>query len=80
MSERFLVTGALGCIGAWTCAALVEEGVDVVGFDLGDDDRRLRLAGAAGVPLVRGDITDRAAIDRVLDERRSRTSCTSRRC
>ena len=70
MSERFLVTGALGCVGAWTCAALAEEGVDVVGFDLGDDDRRLRLAGAAGVPVVRGDITDRAALDSILDERR----------
>jgi UDP-glucuronate 4-epimerase len=68
--ERFLVTGALGCIGAWTCAALAAEGVDVVGFDLGSDDRRLQLAGVEGVPLVQGDITDRAAIDRVLDERR----------
>jgi nucleoside-diphosphate-sugar epimerase len=70
MSERFLVTGALGCIGAWTCAALAAEGVEVVGFDLGSDDRRLRLAGAQDVPLVQGDITDRAAIDRILDERR----------
>jgi nucleoside-diphosphate-sugar epimerase len=68
--ERFLVTGALGCIGAWTCAVLAEEGVDVVGFDLGTDERRLRLAGADGVELVRGDITDRAALERVLDERR----------
>jgi UDP-glucuronate 4-epimerase len=68
--ERFLVTGALGCIGAWTCAALAEEGVDVVGYDLGDDDRRLRLAGAAGIPLERGDITDVHALERVLDERR----------
>ena len=42
--ERFLVTGALGCIGAWTCALLAGEGVDVVGFDFGTDDRRLRLA------------------------------------
>src|SRR2546422_8468025 len=25
-AERFLVTGALGCIGAWTCALLAEEG------------------------------------------------------
>jgi len=68
-TERFLVTGALGCIGAWTCAVLAEEGAEVTGFDLGDDDRRLRLAGAAEVPVVRGDITDRAGLDRVLDER-----------
>jgi nucleoside-diphosphate-sugar epimerase len=68
--ERFLVTGALGCIGAWTCAVLAEEGVPVVGYDLGDDDRRLRLAGAQGVTLERGDIADGEALARVLDEHR----------
>ena len=41
--ERFLVTGALGCIGAWTVRALVREGAQVTTFDLGSDDRRLRL-------------------------------------
>jgi nucleoside-diphosphate-sugar epimerase len=66
--ERFLVTGALGCIGAWTCAVLAGEGVPVVGFDLGDDRRRLRLAGAGEVPLVRGDVTDRATLERAVDE------------
>ena len=70
MSERWLVTGALGCIGAWTCAVLAEEGADVVGFDLGTNDARLRLAGAAGVPVVRGSITERGALERVLDEHR----------
>ena len=40
--ERFLVTGALGCIGAWTVRALVREGVPVTTFDLGGDPRRLR--------------------------------------
>lgn len=68
--DRFLVTGALGCIGAWTCAVLAEQGTPVVGFDLGGDERRLRLAGAEGVPIVRGDITDRNALDRALDEHR----------
>jgi len=68
VAERFLVTGALGCIGAWTCAVLAEEGVEVVGFDLGTDDRRLRLATDAEIPLVRGDIVDRDALARVLDE------------
>jgi UDP-glucuronate 4-epimerase len=66
--ERFLVTGALGCLGAWTCVVLAESGASVVGFDLGTDERRLRLVGAEGVPVVRGDITDRPALDRVLDE------------
>jgi UDP-glucuronate 4-epimerase len=66
--ERFLVTGALGCIGAWTCAVLAQSGASVVGFDLGTDDRRLRLAGAGAVAVTRADITDRAALDRALDE------------
>jgi nucleoside-diphosphate-sugar epimerase len=68
--ERFLVTGALGCIGAWTCGALVEDGVEVVGYDLGTDDRRIRLATDLPVEVVRGDITDREALASVLDERR----------
>lgn len=70
MSERFLVTGALGCIGAWTCALLAEDGVDVVGFDYGTDDRRLRLVTDAEIPLVQGDIVDRGRIGDLLDEHR----------
>jgi len=66
--ERFLVTGALGCIGAWTCAELAAQGTEVTGFDLGADDRRLRLATDAEIPLVRGDITDGASLGRTLDE------------
>ena len=41
---RTLVTGALGCLGAWTLKALVDLGEEPVGFDLGSDDARLRLA------------------------------------
>jgi UDP-glucuronate 4-epimerase len=67
--ESWLVTGALGCIGAWTCAALAADGVDVVGFDLGESRGRLELAGAANVDVVRGDITDGEHLARVLDER-----------
>jgi UDP-glucuronate 4-epimerase len=66
--ERFLVTGALGCIGAWTCAELAAEGVEVVGFDLGTDDRRIRLATDAEIPFVQGNITDREALATTLDE------------
>lgn len=70
--ERFLVTGALGCIGAWTCVTLVREGVHVVAFDLGDDRRRLELIAEPGelerVSFVRGDITEPAALERALAE------------
>jgi len=71
VSGRALVTGVLGCLGAWTARALLEEGVDVVGFDLGDTRHRLELVlgdDAARVDVVRGDITDKAALERVLDE------------
>lgn len=60
--ERWLITGALGCIGAWTCRQLVREGHAVIAYDLGDDMRRLRLVMAPdevdAVQLVHGDVTD----------------------
>jgi UDP-glucuronate 4-epimerase len=71
-SERFLVTGALGCIGAWTVRQLVREGVPVVGFDVGRDPRRLSLIldedELARVTLVAGDITNLDALERTLAE------------
>jgi nucleoside-diphosphate-sugar epimerase len=42
MSDRFLVTGALGCMGAWILRTLVREGVPAVDFDR-DGPRRLEL-------------------------------------
>jgi nucleoside-diphosphate-sugar epimerase len=71
-SERFLVTGALGCIGAWTVRALVRGGAAVVAFDLGTDPRRLRMIMTseelAAVTILTGDITDLAAVEAALDE------------
>jgi UDP-glucuronate 4-epimerase len=72
VTERWLVTGALGCIGAWTAVLLAREGVGVVALDLGDDDRRLRLIASADelapIAHVRGDITDLRAVERTLAE------------
>ena len=45
-SERFLVTGAAGCIGAWTLARLASEGVETFALDLSEDNQRLSLVGA----------------------------------
>jgi nucleoside-diphosphate-sugar epimerase len=71
-NDRFLVTGALGCIGAWVVRNLVREGSDPVVFDLASDPRRLKLILApdelAKVTFVAGDITDLAALERALDE------------
>jgi UDP-glucuronate 4-epimerase len=68
--ERFLVTGALGCIGAWTVRTLVRQGAPVVAFDLGRDVRRLRSIMSpdelAQVELVAGDITELASLDDAL--------------
>lgn len=70
--ERTLVTGALGCLGAWTLKAVLELGEEPVGYDLGDDDARLRLVldedERERVTLVEGDITDGEALGRALDE------------
>jgi nucleoside-diphosphate-sugar epimerase len=70
--ERFLVTGALGCIGAWVVRRLVREGVPVTAFDLGENDGRLRLIMGPEelerIAFVRGDVTDLEALERTLAE------------
>jgi UDP-glucuronate 4-epimerase len=70
-AERFLVTGALGCIGAWTVQGLVRDGARVTALDVGRDPRRLRLIMTPdeldAVRFETGDITDLAAIEDVLD-------------
>jgi UDP-glucuronate 4-epimerase len=72
LAERTLVTGALGCIGAWTIRALLDDGEEAVGYDLGGSPHRLELvttpAELAQVELVDGDVTDLEALERVLDE------------
>ncbi len=61
--ERFLVTGAMGCLGAWVTKLLLDEGVDVAIFDLSDNDARLRAIiddnDLARAKHIKADITDR---------------------
>jgi UDP-glucuronate 4-epimerase len=68
VTERFLVTGALGCIGAWVVRQLVTEGVRTAVLDSGGSDHRLRYLLSepelAGIALIKGDITHG---DTVLD-------------
>ncbi len=70
--ERFLVTGALGCIGAWVVRNLVQEGVPTAVYDLGLDTYRLKLIMSdeelAPVQFIQGDITDLDGLERVLGE------------
>jgi nucleoside-diphosphate-sugar epimerase len=71
--ERFLVTGAMGCLGAWVVKLLVEDGVSVVAFDLSTNDRRLRLIASddvlARVEFVVGDITEREPLESLVAQR-----------
>ena len=61
MRERFLVTGAYGCIGAWILRQLVDEGVEVVAADAATDDHRvaalLEPEERSGIAFVRADVS-----------------------
>lgn len=65
---KVLVTGALGNVGEYTVQALVEEGREVVAFDL--ESRKARKVAAQldeRVQVVWGDITDPASLGSALE-------------
>ena len=68
---RYLVTGAMGCIGAWVIFHLRQQGKDVVGFDLSDDRHRLDLLMDAeaqnAITFVKGDLTDSQQVQGVFE-------------
>ncbi|MGQ0602914.1 MAG: NAD-dependent epimerase/dehydratase family protein [Anaerolineales bacterium] len=72
MTEHFLVTGAMGCIGAWVVRNLIRENTPVTVFDVATDPRRLTLLlspeDLARVSFIAGDITDLIALENALDE------------
>jgi len=65
-----LITGAFGCIGAWVIRELLAGGERPVVFDLGDDPWRVRMIAGPDTPerltVARGDITDKAQLERVV--------------
>lgn len=69
--ERFLVTGAAGCIGAWAIRLLLDEGVDVIASDVSEDLRRFRLLShprTDEVTFVPLDVTATTEVARVVQE------------
>ncbi|GAB4578573.1 MAG: NAD-dependent epimerase/dehydratase [Anaerolineales bacterium] len=75
MEKTFLVTGAMGCIGAWVLKHLVEKGERAVAFDLSEDRHRLdwlmtreeqEAAEQAPIVFVKGDLTDTAQVKEVF--------------
>ena len=71
--QRFLVTGAYGCIGSWAVRLLLDEGCGVTTYDLGGSDHRLRLLlddeELAGLDRVAGDVTDLAQLRGTMEDR-----------
>jgi nucleoside-diphosphate-sugar epimerase len=69
---RILVTGAHGCIGAWTVKALLDRGLDVVVYDLDPRPRRLQLIASAEqvsrVAIRAGNIEDTGAIKALVKD------------
>lgn len=67
---KYLVTGAMGCIGAWVLYHLVKEGKDAVSLDLNDDRHRLDLLltrdEQKAITFLQGDITDEKNVMKVF--------------
>jgi UDP-glucuronate 4-epimerase len=72
-AQRYLVTGAYGCIGSWVVRLLLDEGCGVTTYDLGGSDHRLKLllddAELASLDQVRGDVTDLAQLRAAMEPR-----------
>jgi nucleoside-diphosphate-sugar epimerase len=66
-TDRFLVTGGLGCIGAWVAHELLAEGACVQICDVGGSRHRIEqlvAPDAEGLSSSALDITDSAAVAR----------------
>ena len=71
-SERYLVTGALGALGAWTIRHLLDRRASVVAHDIATSLDRLRLIidddELARIVFVSGDVADADALERLVAE------------
>src|SRR5579864_401575 len=69
---RILVTGAQGCIGAWTVKALLDRGLDVLIYDLDPEPRRLSLIAPpeqiARVAVRTGSVVDTARVKALVKD------------
>ncbi|MDA1260244.1 MAG: NAD-dependent epimerase/dehydratase family protein, partial [Planctomycetota bacterium] len=77
MGERWFITGAGGCIGAWVVRELLARGAVPVAFDLRRDDSRLRQVldsptDLGAVEWIEGDVADANAVSRALERSRAR--------
>ena len=72
MADTYLVTGGMGCIGAWALYYLQRDGKRAVNFDQSADRHRIDwLMSAeeqANITFVQGDLRDTAAVKAVFAE------------
>jgi UDP-glucuronate 4-epimerase len=70
--ERFFLTGALGCIGAWVVRNLVREEVDTAVLDFSQNHHRLQLImddkEIDRVHFITGDISEFSAVEHAMQE------------
>ena len=73
MADTYLVTGGMGCIGAWSLYHLRQAGLKAVNFDQSADRHRvdwlLSAEEQADITFVQGDLRDTDAVKRVFAER-----------
>lgn len=71
MTDTYLVTGGMGCIGAWTLYHLRRQDKHAVCFDLSEDRHRLDLLVSrdeqAPITFVKGDLTDFNQVKEVFE-------------
>jgi nucleoside-diphosphate-sugar epimerase len=72
--SRYLVTGAMGCIGAWVLYHLHQQGHEVVSFDLSSEryrlDQLLSAEEQSAITFIQGDLTDSAQVQSVFEQER----------
>lgn len=73
MTEKFMITGSMGCIGAWVLRNLVDEGVEVVATDLSTEPVRPRLLLSdeelkEKITWAQLDVTDLDAVRSLVDK------------
>jgi nucleoside-diphosphate-sugar epimerase len=72
IQDKFLVTGAMGCIGAWVLRVLSRAGIPVVAFDLAVEPARPRLLMNADelsrITFVQGDVSDSSEILSIVEK------------
>jgi UDP-glucuronate 4-epimerase len=70
MTDTYLITGGMGCIGAWALYHLLESGKQVVNFDQSNDTHRLDWLMSAEeqekITYVQGDLRDTDAVKAVF--------------